>query len=78
MPSYDDVVRELKESWQSHSVANLPMLLDDVEYYADAAIHSGRFIEAKRWRMAARIADAILHGEFDGNMSQLGMEGAPK
>lgn len=71
MHDYDAVVHRLREMHQTRSVDVLPELLEDLEYYADAAIHSGRIVEARRWRVVARAADLLLHGDFDDAIATL-------
>ena len=71
MRSFDAAVRELKEACQTRESQHLSELFEDAVYYADAAIHSGRLAEAQRWRLLARVADAVIHNEFDGDTSLL-------
>ena len=71
MHDYHAVVEQVREMHRTRIVDVLPELLEDLEYYADAAMHSGRILEARRWRVVARAADSLLRGDFDEAIATL-------
>lgn len=65
MQDYAAVVHQMVEIQRTRTCGKLLELLEDLEYNADAAMHSGRIVDARRWRVVVRAAESLMHGDFD-------------